>query len=89
MKIHGNFMHYNNDENGVMEAKWDGNFEDGVAPTTWTGSVKILEEYMRRGGKPVKYGQCWVFAGIVTTSTSLRQFMGVAAREEWFLIVAI
>ena len=32
------------------------------------GSVAILEEYMKNGGRtPVKYGQCWVFAAVSTT----------------------
>jgi transglutaminase 1 len=57
-----------NDENGVLEGRWDGNYSDGTSPSEWTGSVAILEEYMRNGGRtPVKYGQCWVFSAVVTT----------------------
>jgi len=33
----------------------------------WTGSVKILEEFLRSGGRTVKYGQCWVYSGLLTT----------------------
>ncbi len=53
-------------ENGILTGRWDGNYEDGTRPFEWTGSVPILEEYME-SGKPVKYGQCWVFAGVVAT----------------------
>ena len=57
-----------NDDNGVLQGRWDGNYGDGTQPFEWTGSVAILEEYMKNGAKqPVKYGQCWVFAGVVTT----------------------
>ena len=52
---------------GVLVGRWDGVYEDGVEPFKWSGSVRILEEYMKTGGKPVKYGQCWVFAGLMTT----------------------
>ncbi|KAK7066355.1 hypothetical protein SK128_022863, partial [Halocaridina rubra] len=55
-----------NDDNGVVFGRWDGNYSDGTAPTGWTGSISILEEYVRTQ-KPVKYGQCWVFAGVVNT----------------------
>ena len=48
--------------------RWDGEYGDGVAPYKWTGSVRILEEYIKNGYKPVKYGQCWVFSAVVTTS---------------------
>ena len=57
-----------NDDSGVLIGRWDGNYEDGTKPFEWTGSVPILEEFMSNGGKSVKYGQCWVFAGVVTTS---------------------
>ena len=33
-----------------------------------TGSAAILEQYIANRGTPVKYGQCWVFPGVVTTS---------------------
>ncbi|XP_037075537.1 hemocyte protein-glutamine gamma-glutamyltransferase-like isoform X2 [Pollicipes pollicipes] len=52
---------------GVLQARWDGQYEDGVSPWTWTGSVRILEQYLRSGGRTVKYGQCWVFSGLLTT----------------------
>nr|CAD7596481.1 unnamed protein product [Timema genevievae] len=51
---------------GVLHGRWDGDYKDGTAPAAWTGSVAILEEYLTTG-KEVKYGQCWVFAGVVTT----------------------
>ena len=55
-----------NDDNGVLVGRWDGNYKDGTGPSTWTGSVDILDQYLTTG-VPVKYGQCWVFAGVVTT----------------------
>lgn len=38
-----------------------------MAPHAWTGSVAILERYLTNGGRPVEYGQCWVFSGLVVT----------------------
>eukprot|EP00094_Tigriopus_californicus_P012932 TCALIF_12504-PA protein Name:"Similar to Hemocyte protein-glutamine gamma-glutamyltransferase (Tachypleus tridentatus)" AED:0.06 eAED:0.06 QI:229/0.77/0.6/1/0.55/0.5/10/109/752 len=54
------------DEDGLLMGRWDGNYGDGTKPFEWTGSVAILEEFMRTQAS-VKYGQCWVFAGVVTT----------------------
>ncbi|KAK6185333.1 hypothetical protein SNE40_007590 [Patella caerulea] len=56
----------NYDDNGVLEGKWSGEYDDGTRPTAWTGSIKIIEQYMETK-EPVKYGQCWVFSGVVTT----------------------
>lgn len=55
-----------NDDRGVVTGRWDGDYADGTAPAAWTGSVPILEEFLETG-ESVKYGQCWVFAGVVTT----------------------
>ncbi|KAG0725052.1 Hemocyte protein-glutamine gamma-glutamyltransferase [Chionoecetes opilio] len=55
------------DESGVLSGRWDGEYSDGVAPYKWSGSVRILEEYVKSGYQPVKYGQCWVFSALVTT----------------------
>ena len=52
----------------TIQGRWDGNYSDGTPPFEWTGSVAILEEYMKNGGQtPVKYGQCWVFSALTTT----------------------
>ena len=60
------------DDRGVLQGRWDGSYRDGTKPTAWTGSVAILEEYMNNGGNhPVKYGQCWVFAGVLGTGKLL------------------
>ena len=56
------------DETGILMGNWSGDYSDGTAPFKWTGSVRILEEYVRQGYQPVKYGQCWVFSAVVTTS---------------------
>jgi len=55
------------DEAGILQGNWSGDYSDGTAPFKWTGSVRILEEYVRGGYQPVKYGQCWVFSAVVTT----------------------
>ena len=69
IKLHTKYIQVNSpDDNGVLQGRWDGYYKDGTKPSAWTGSVAILEEYMNNGGtRPVKYGQCWVFAGVLTT----------------------
>jgi hypothetical protein len=54
------------DDDGVLIGNWSGEYSDGTAPTSWVGSVAILEEYTKNK-KPVSYGQCWVFSGVCTT----------------------
>ncbi|KAM4691831.1 protein-glutamine gamma-glutamyltransferase 6-like [Rhinophrynus dorsalis] len=55
-----------NDE-GVVEGSWSGSLRGGVDPKAWSGSVEILKRWHSGGCKPVKYGQCWVFAGVMCT----------------------
>ncbi|XP_046549073.1 annulin-like [Haliotis rubra] len=54
------------ENDGVLVGNWSGDFEGGTRPTKWNGSVKILRQYMDTQ-EPVKYGQCWVFAGVLIT----------------------
>ncbi|GLH05666.1 Annulin [Gryllus bimaculatus] len=56
----------NDADGGILEGNWSGDYDDGTAPAAWTGSVAILEEYLKNRST-VRYGQCWVFAGVVTT----------------------
>ncbi|XP_050572968.1 LOW QUALITY PROTEIN: protein-glutamine gamma-glutamyltransferase K [Cygnus atratus] len=54
------------DDNGVLVGNWTGDYAQGTNPSAWAGSVDILRAY-HRGGAPVRFGQCWVFAGVMTT----------------------
>lgn len=54
-----------NDDQGVLVGRWDGDYADGTAPAAWTGSAAILEKFLETQ-EEVSYGQCWVFAGVVT-----------------------
>ncbi|XP_030634772.1 protein-glutamine gamma-glutamyltransferase 2-like [Chanos chanos] len=56
-----------NDDRGVVMGRWDGTYYDGVSPTHWDGSVEILRKWLQTDCSPVKYGQCWVFAGVMCT----------------------
>ncbi|NXH18714.1 F13A factor, partial [Bucco capensis] len=64
------------DDNGVIAGSWDNSYTAGVAPSAWTGSVDILLEYYS-SHQPVRYGQCWVFAGVFNT---FLRCLGIPAR---------
>ncbi|XP_007553248.1 protein-glutamine gamma-glutamyltransferase 2 [Poecilia formosa] len=56
-----------NGDRGVLIGRWRAPYLDGVAPNRWTGSVPILRQWSKSGIRAVKYGQCWVFAGVACT----------------------
>lgn len=55
------------DDNGVLAGNWSGDYSDGTSPLSWVGSAEIILKYQKTG-RPVKYGQCWVFGGVLTTT---------------------
>lgn len=55
------------DDNGLLVGNWAGNTEGGTDPEAWTGSTAIYRQYLESSGTPVKFAQCWVFAGCTTT----------------------
>lgn len=55
------------DDNGAVMGNWTEEFDGGTPPTKWIGSMEILQQYYKKR-KPVKYGQCWVFSGVLSTS---------------------
>nr|CAD7394474.1 unnamed protein product [Timema cristinae] len=57
-----------NDDLGLLVGNWSNDYRDGVAPHSWTGSVAIFEQYLKSGGRSVKYGQCWVFSAATVTA---------------------
>ncbi|CAN8075449.1 unnamed protein product [Agarophyton chilense] len=54
------------DDGGVLVGRWDGEYDDGTPPSSWAGSAAILAQYWEQR-IPVKYGQCWVYAGLLTS----------------------
>ncbi|XP_028170220.1 annulin-like isoform X2 [Ostrinia furnacalis] len=57
------------DDNGVLFGNWGKELSDysgGTHPLKWIGSLTILQKYYEKK-KPVKYAQCWVYAGVLTT----------------------
>lgn len=56
-----------NDRSGVLFGRWDGEYDDGKSPTSWNGSVKILKQWNDEKMAAVRYGQCWVFSGVLVT----------------------
>ncbi|XP_060897668.1 protein-glutamine gamma-glutamyltransferase 5-like [Labrus mixtus] len=65
------------DDCGVLEGNWGSYYEDGHSPSHWTGSSAILTEWLENQFEPVKYGQCWVFAGVMCT---VMRFFGISCR---------
>ncbi|XP_028623118.1 protein-glutamine gamma-glutamyltransferase 4 [Grammomys surdaster] len=62
---------------GVLMGNWTGDYSDGTAPHVWTSSVPILQKY-HVTNLPIRYGQCWVFSGILTTAL---RAVGIPARS--------
>uniref|UniRef100_A0A8C3IIU4 Transglutaminase 4 n=1 Tax=Chrysemys picta bellii TaxID=8478 RepID=A0A8C3IIU4_CHRPI len=55
-----------NDDSGVLFGNWSGTYTGGTSPVAWTGSAPILQKYYKTK-KPICFGQCWVFSGVLTT----------------------
>ncbi|CAG9127446.1 unnamed protein product [Plutella xylostella] len=71
-----------NDDQGILIGRWDGQYEDGTAPTEWTNSVDILRQFLETQ-QEVPYGQCWVFAGVVLIGRWDGQYEDGTAPTEW------
>uniref|UniRef100_A0A3Q2YED2 protein-glutamine gamma-glutamyltransferase n=1 Tax=Hippocampus comes TaxID=109280 RepID=A0A3Q2YED2_HIPCM len=65
------------DDRGVLKGNWSGDFSGGVHASTWTGSGDILRTWAQSGYRPVKYGQCWVFAAVMCT---VMRVLGIPCR---------
>ncbi|KAM3922553.1 protein-glutamine gamma-glutamyltransferase 2 [Leptodactylus fuscus] len=66
-----------NDDNGILQGRWDNRYTDGVSPMTWIGSVDILRRWKKFQCQAVRYGQCWVFAAV---ACSVLRCLGIPAR---------
>jgi len=55
------------DADGMIEPYYEDDYRGGFNPHLWTGSVKIIEEFLYQGASPVKYGHCWTMSALLTT----------------------
>ncbi|KAF7645161.1 hypothetical protein LDENG_00209010, partial [Lucifuga dentata] len=67
----------NEDDLGILQGNWSGDYSGGKPPTHWSGSVEILQLWYKNNCKQVKYGQCWVFAGVMCT---VMRLLGIPCR---------
>ncbi|KNC77324.1 hypothetical protein SARC_10212 [Sphaeroforma arctica JP610] len=64
---------------GILEGRWAEDFPaPSHEPGYWNSTIDIISRWKDAGHKPVKYGQCWVFAAI--QNTYLRT-LGVPTRQ--------
>lgn len=69
---------YNDRDGGILFGRWTETYpKNCTPPTAWTGSTAILEKFMKKKFY-VRYGQCWVFSGLVTT---LLRALGLPTRS--------
>ncbi|CAB1354207.1 unnamed protein product [Coregonus sp. 'balchen'] len=66
-----------NDDNGVLLGRWTKDYEGGVSPMSWRGSVEILRNWDTNACQPVRFGQCWVFAAV---ACSVSRALGIPCR---------
>lgn len=66
----------NDPKNGIIEGRWESSFTGGLKPSDWANSSHVFSERIRLK-RPVKYGQCWVLADILT---GIFNFLGLKAK---------
>uniref|UniRef100_A0A8C6WMB2 Transglutaminase-like domain-containing protein n=1 Tax=Neogobius melanostomus TaxID=47308 RepID=A0A8C6WMB2_9GOBI len=66
-----------NGDRGVLEGRWERPYIGGMSPSHWSGSYPILKRWYNSGCQPVKFGQCWVFAGVMC---SVMRALGIPCR---------
>ncbi|KAJ6655544.1 hypothetical protein lerEdw1_005015 [Lerista edwardsae] len=66
-RVVSSMVNSNDNDNGVLEGKWNVEFANHENPSRWDGSVAILRKWVQNNYSSVKYGQCWVFAGVAGT----------------------
>ncbi|XP_074538299.1 protein-glutamine gamma-glutamyltransferase 5-like [Halichoeres trimaculatus] len=66
-----------NDDLGILLGKWQGSYKEGVKPTEWSCSADILHQWVSSNCRPVRYGQCWVFAAVLCT---VMRVLGIPSR---------
>ena len=82
-------MNSDDSDGGVLVGLWSANeddYKDGTDPTAWSGSSAILEEFMETK-KGIKYAQCWVFGGILTTGE--RPFLLMLSDETILWVMSV
>lgn len=62
--------------NGIIEGRWKSTFTGGREPFLWKNSSDVFREKIRLHG-PVKYGQCWVLADLLT---GILGYLGLKSR---------
>ena len=67
-----------NDSDGLLVGKWEPPYDEDSTPAwEWAGTDTIIGALSTPSGGPVKYGQCWNFAGLLTT---LLRCVGIPSR---------
>ncbi|NXN95494.1 EPB42 protein, partial [Rhinopomastus cyanomelas] len=66
-----------NESRGILAACGTGQYCSGTPPSKWLGSSAILQRWAASQCKPVRYGQCWVFAAVMC---SVLRCLGIPTR---------
>ena len=64
-----------NSPTALIEGRWDQNYKDGRTPNDWVSTSEVFREW-NIDRKPIKYGQCWIFAECMTC---VMRFLGIPA----------
>ncbi|XP_051489391.1 protein 4.2-like isoform X2 [Apus apus] len=62
---------------GILTECGTRQYHNGTAPSKWLGSSPILRQWIASQCKPVRYGQCWVFAAVMC---SVLRCLGIPTR---------